>query len=93
MTDIDYYVYLYPFTGASDAPTFPSSNPQGGGSISRTNITMAGTTDASTTVEIEVCIPRTDAHVASGETYKIYTYASKDGGDMNHQCITLTLND
>ena len=93
VTDIDYYLYFYPFTGTSDSPSFPSSNPSGGGSIIRTNLTLAGKTDGSTTVEIEVCIPRTDAHVISGEIYKIYTYASKNGGDMNHQYISLTLND
>ena len=90
---IDAHFYLHLFNGTSESPAFYTDKKGGSSYCSYSNVSVAGYTDKSTVVETEISIPRSDANVVSGGTYKFYTYGSKDAGNMDKQYVQLTLND
>ena len=60
----------------SESPAFYTDKKGGSSYCSYSNVSFAGYTDKSTVVETEISIPRSDANVVSGGTYKFYTYGS-----------------
>ncbi len=89
---IEYWMYLYLFTGTSDAPTF--ANPPKGSAYpdSRViaNILAAGATDKSV-IEVEIRVPRSNVGLTSGGTIRIYTWGNKSAGNLKSASSYLSL--
>ena len=80
---VEYWFYLYLFTGTKDAPTFASA-PVGSAYPDDnviSNITASGVTD-NTVIETEVCVPRANVGLTSGGTIRIYTWGNKSAGNL-----------
>ena len=86
---IESYCYLTLFTGSSTAPVIATS-PSGGGSYS--NASSAGTYTTSDVIT-EVCIPRTNFGILSGQTIGFYSWGNKSASDFKSTPIVLTIND
>lgn len=89
---VEYWMYLYLFTGTKDAPTFATS-PAGSAYPSSSvieNVIANGVTDKSV-IETEVRVPRANVGLTSGGTIRIYTWGNKSAGNLKSETSYLTL--
>ncbi|MBP5558509.1 MAG: hypothetical protein J6X71_01950 [Bacteroidales bacterium] len=89
---VEYWMFLYLFTGSSSTPTF-ANTPKGSAYPSSSviaNILAAGATDRSV-VEVEVRVPRSNVGLTSGGTIRIYTWGNKSAGNLKSASSYLTL--
>jgi hypothetical protein len=92
---VEYWMYLYLFTGSSASPTFANS-PKGSGYPSSgviANILASGATDR-TVIEVELRIPRANLGLTNPGTIRIYSWGNKSASNLKSSSsyISLALN-
>ena len=89
---VEYWMYLYLFTGSKEEPTF-ASQPAGAGYPSDdilANVVAAGATDKNV-IETEVQIPLKDLGLTKGQTIRIYSWGNKSAGNLKGEDSYLTV--
>lgn len=92
ITGLETWMYIKPFAGSSSAPAF-ATEVKGDAYPSKAviaNLHFAGV-NSDSYVEVEVSVPLADAGVKKGDTILVYSWSNKDGYDVQHKPVTITI--
>lgn len=92
ITGLETYMYIYPFAGSSSAPAFATTN-QGYSYPSSSilgSVLFAGAYTSST-VELELRIPLSEAGIKQGDVIGIYSWGNKSASDFKTKKLVYTV--
>ena len=92
ITGLETWMYIKPFAGSSAEPAF-ATEVKGDAYPSKSviaNLHFAGVNSESY-VEVEVSVPLADVGVKKGDTILVYSWSNKDGYDVQHKPVTITI--